>query len=656
LRHELYPYDDVLTKDGYLWAISRQKKGLQAVVIFEDVSNRFLDSMASGEIIFNMRSKLCQLGADCVLNALEKSKHANRIECTITLTFASNCAIAERLEKFISNSREKIPVGKLFSKLNHRILNYEDVIKNIYNNGEQLIELDKDKILQGPNNTIILPLDNKIYYYEKNNLPTNEQIRFLLYQGTRKDLDFFRTRQTVPSTHTVPAKGWLLSQLRLFTLKEHFAVIEGITLNKTIVDELYHTSANLFDPLSYKKVKTPQMVEIFNKDQGEVKFNGVAIKIFRPSKRRCSVQLPVDLRLKELLDPRVKLKEQMDVFLKGSILSHGKKIKHSSFIVDFTELKKLASIKNSTIVNAQKLILEECPENDILDEISKGYIKSNGFLLSYYFPRWDVSSKIEMCRNKIHTVIFREPSQKSSPFFSEFDVNNLKYFNKLGIKTIWLQESGPVEYVIRNDCGFFMRQSLMQSFQDATFFACYGSSIKVSKKLFDELSEFFKELNNLFGQIGVITGGGPGLMEAVNKTATANNILSASCCLSTEFSENVQTLNKYSNIYMFFNEYCRHVRQNNFSIARFPIFFPGGVGTLEEIGIELCNLKLGVRHNAPYVFVGSDHWKNIHDFVKKIVQEKMLNKKVLNNIFVVDSLSEAIKIYSKFIVNPMSMY
>ena len=107
---------------------------------------------------------------------------------------------------------------------------------------------------------------------------------------------------------------------------------------------------------------------------------------------------------------------------------------------------------------------------------------------------------------------------------------------------------------------------------------------------------------------------------------------------------------------MFFNEYCRHVRQNNFSIARFPIFFPGGVGTLEEIGIELCNLKLGVRHNAPYIFVGSDHWNYIHDFAKKIVKEKMLNKKLLNNIFVVDSLSEAIKIYSKFIVNPLSMY
>lgn len=656
MRHDLYPYDDVLTDDGYLWAISKQKDKLQAVVIFENVSRRFLDLMPHGEIIFDMRSKLCQLGFDCVLNSIEKSKHANRIECTINLTFAQNCAIANKLESFILNSREKIPLGKLFLKLKHRELNYEEILRNIYTDNGLIIELDRDKLLQGPGNTIILPVDNKLYHYHEDNLPTDEQIRFLLYQGTRKDLDFFRKLNTVPMPLRIPARGWLLGQLTLFTLKEHFAIIEGATLNKKIIKELYHSSANLFDPLSYKKEKTPQMIEFFSNSQSDLAFDGIAIKIFRPAKRCCSIQLPADFRLKELLDPEINLKEKMDQSLKGTILSHGKKIKHASFIVDSTELEKLDYSKNTTIINSNELELKQCPEYDILEEISNGFIKSNGFLLSYYFPRWDISSKIEICRDKIHTLIFREPSQMKTPFFSEYDVSRLKYFNHLGIKTIWLQNEGPVEYVIRNHCGFFMNEKLIQNFQDATFFACYGSSVKVDEKVHSELSGFFKELNNLFGQIGVITGGGPGLMEAVNKVATESGILSASCCLSTEFAESVQYLNKYSNINMFFDEYCRHVRQNNFSIARFPIFFPGGVGTLEEIGIELCNLKLGVRHNAPYIFVGSEYWKNIQDFVKKIVQEKMLNKKMLNNIFFVDSLTEAIKIYRNFIVNPLSMY
>ena len=656
MQHELYPYDDVLTKDGYLWAISKQENGLQAVVIFEDVSRRFLDLMPEGEVIFDMRSKLCQLGADCVLNSIEKSRHANRIECTITMTFPPNCSISSRLEDFVLASHEKIAIGKLFLKLKHRELIYEDIVKNIYTNNGSLIELDQERFFRGADNTLILPIDNKQYHYHEDNLPVEEQIRYLLYQGTRKDLDFFRRHDTVLLPHRIPAKGWLLSQLTLFNLKEHFALIEGITLRKKIIKHLFHSSANLFDPLSYKQEKTPQMVEIFNKSQQEAECDGIAIKIYRPAKRCCSIQLPAALRLKELFNPEIDLKHKMDQSLKGTVLSHGKKIKHASFIVDSSELDKLEYWKNTTIVNSNEFNIKESPEYDILQEISNGHIKSNGFLLSYYFPRWDVASRIEMCRDKIHTLIFRKPSQKNDPYFSEYDVSRLKVFNKLGIKTIWLHDNGPVEYVTRNDCGFFMSDSLIQGFKEATFFACYGSSVKVSDQLYAELSDFFKELNKLFGEIGVVTGGGPGVMEAVNKVALKNNILSASCCLSTEFAESVQTLNKYSNIFMFFNEYCRHIRQNNFSIARFPIFFPGGVGTLEEIGIELTNLKLGVRHNAPYIFVGSEHWKNINNFVEKMVHEKMLSKKILKNIFVVDSLKDAIKIYSKFIINPLSKY
>ncbi len=46
----------------------------------------------------------------------------------------------------------------------------------------------------------------------------------------------------------------------------------------------------------------------------------------------------------------------------------------------------------------------------------------------------------------------------------------------------------------------------------------------------------------------------------------------------------------------------RHFRQKWFEVADFCIFNVGGVGTLEEIGIEMCNLKLGIRPRVPYVF------------------------------------------------------
>ena len=194
-----------------------------------------------------------------------------------------------------------------------------------------------------------------------------------------------------------------------------------------------------------------------------------------------------------------------------------------------------------------------------------------------------------------------------------------------------------------------MPADLIERFQTATFFACYGSSAVVDSSLNQKLPVFFNELRELFGEIGVVTGGGPKLMETVNREAQAAGVISASSALSTEFTAVPQRPNNYSDAFMYFDEYCRHIRQKNFSIARFPIFFPGGVGTMEEVGIELCNLKLGVHQNAPYVFIDADYWRPILDFLKQAADRGMVGAKLLENVHLVNDLSEATRVYREFI-------
>lgn len=653
--HELYPYDDVLTTDGYLWFLDTQSYPYQAVVVFENVSPRFMERMNTGEIVFNMRSRLCQLGLDCVPSLIEKSKKANRIECTVAIYHAKECAIAAKVLEYIVNSHERMLMGKLFLKLEHRVLEFDDVLKNIYTNNGALIDLEKESFKQGKDNTIIIPLDKLVYVYDNDLLPNTEQLRYLLYQGMRKDLNFFRKQFTTNLPHTIKPEGWFLGQLTHFRVKEHFALIEALSYKEKRLEKIYHSNANLFDPLSYKSVISPQMIEIFSRSDVEEKFDGVAIKIYRPSKRFCSIQVPADIRLNEIVSKSKQLQEKMDESLAGTTLVNGKRIKHAAFIVDASEMNKLETYKNTEIVDAEKMDIHECPELDIIEEMEDGYIKSKGFLLSYYFPRWDVVSKIEMEKDKIHSLIFRQSSQMNPPFFSEYDVQRLKFLKKLGIDIIWVQDDGVKHYYERNECGFFLDKDLFKSFSEATFFACYGSSVKVTPELTSQLSGFFRQLVELFGKIGVVTGGGPGLMEAVNKIATQENILSAVCCLSTEMSESPQYLNTYANVAMFFDEHCRHIRQNNFSIARFPIFFPGGLGTFEEVGIEVCNLKLGLKLNTPYLFIGKEHYANIHTFFKQVAEKGMVNEKIIKNLFLVDTLDEAIEIYREFMIKPMSM-
>lgn len=657
MRSSIYPYDNMITEDGFVWAVSRNGDSLQAVVVFEDVSQRFLDEMAQEPIDFIMRSRLCQMGLDCELTNIEQPPGTtHRLEITVTLKRARGNEIAEGVLEFVRGNHDKVRLGKLFVLARERRMDYEQIIRNVYTSPTPLIEVNE--LMQGPGHCIIIPVDHIEYEYFTHNLPNSDQLRYLLSQGTRRDLDFFRHTHQRELPLRVPAGGWVLSQMPLFRVREHFAYITGLTFGNEIVADLRHASARLFDPLSYNETNTRQMIEVFNTSDRDVVFDGVAIEVYRPERRRCSVQIPATIRLSKMLAPAADLAGRMDQTLVGTSLANGKRVKHAAFIVDANELDKLEVIKYTTIsdstIRAQEhgdLRLRDCPEYDILEEIHEGSIRATGFLLSYYFPRWDICSKIDTSCEKIAALIFRKASQRNDPFFSEFDISRLKNFYSLGIRCLWLRHDLITEYIMRDDCGFFVPPDLIERFQAATFFACYGSSAVVEDKLIAQLPDFFTQLRDLFGEIGVVTGGGPKLMEAVNRKAQEAGVLSASSSLSTEFTQNPQKLNGYSDVFMYFDEFCRHVRQKNFSIARFPIFFPGGVGTFEEVGIELCNLKLGVHQNAPYIFVDSEYWKPVMDFLQQAVRKNMVGEKLLGNVHLVNDLAEAAAVYRNFILS-----
>ncbi|MBU8922470.1 MAG: LOG family protein [Bacteroidales bacterium] len=655
MTSELYPYDDVITKDGYLWMVTQETDCINAIVVFDDISPRFNDKDLSNSIIFDMRSRICQMGLDAELLNIERSRTgSNRIECTIKVSYQKDLAIAKELFNFLSKCRKHIPMGKLFLEIPERQLDYDMVLQNVHSNNPTLIVAKG--ISRGENDFVLLPVDNIVCLYKDNIKIDREQILYLLTHGTRKDLDFIREYKQNLLPHIIPPGGWILTQLPLFAIREHFALIDHLTFHGVKVDELKHSSAKLFDPLSYKDDNPSSMIEVFNSSDNPVKFDGLALKIFRSDKRRATIQVPCEQRCEELFLSTIKIKDCMDKYLVGSEISNTKRVYHSAFLVDISELDNMNEFRRSAIVdysseddNIQEHYpqLEECPEYEILEEIRNDHIKSPGFLLSYYFPRWDIGSLIELCSSKLCALIFRVPSYGKGMFFSEYDVIRLKCFSNLGMQVYWLRDDCIYKYVVRDDCGYFVRPELIDQFNTATFFACYGSSLVIDPEIKNSLEPFLARLKSLFGNIGVVTGGGPGLMEAVNRAAKNVGILSASCYLSTELSLTPLAENEFADIMMFFDSDCRHIRQKNFSIARFPLFFPGGVGTFEEIGIELTNLKLGIHDNAPYIFIGKEYWRQMLLMVDTAIDEKMVDKRIKKNVYTIDELEKGIDIYSK---------
>ena len=73
----------------------------------------------------------------------------------------------------------------------------------------------------------------------------------------------------------------------------------------------------------------------------------------------------------------------------------------------------------------------------------------------------------------------------------------------------------------------------------------------------------------------------------------------------------------------------------------------GGVGTLEEIGIELCNLKLGIRPRVPYVFFNSKYWSDLRRQIREMIRSGRAPAWMADYILFSDDPAEVVAFYRK---------
>jgi hypothetical protein len=96
-----------------------------------------------------------------------------------------------------------------------------------------------------------------------------------------------------------------------------------------------------------------------------------------------------------------------------------------------------------------------------------------------------------------------------------------------------------------------------------------------------------------------------------------------------------------------FREASRHNRQKWFEIADFCIFNIGGVGTLEEIGIEMCNLKLGIRPRMPYVFFSEEYWNDLRHQLQEMVRDGRAPRWIMDYVLFSNNPADVINFYRK---------
>jgi uncharacterized protein (TIGR00730 family) len=150
-----------------------------------------------------------------------------------------------------------------------------------------------------------------------------------------------------------------------------------------------------------------------------------------------------------------------------------------------------------------------------------------------------------------------------------------------------------------------------------------------------------KAIADLLGKSGysVITGGGPGVMEAANKGAAEAGTTSVGLNIELPLEQRPNTFaNKLLNFRYFF---VRKVMFVKYSIAF--VILPGGFGTLDELFEAITLIQTRKIKPFPVILVGRDYWQGLLDWIgETLLREKMIAVEDLEIIKTVDSPEEVL--------------
>jgi uncharacterized protein (TIGR00730 family) len=154
---------------------------------------------------------------------------------------------------------------------------------------------------------------------------------------------------------------------------------------------------------------------------------------------------------------------------------------------------------------------------------------------------------------------------------------------------------------------------------------------------------------------GVITGGGPGIMEAGNKGAHSEGGRSVGLNIDLPFEQHNNPYiddDKLLNFDYFFVRKVMFVKYSQGFIV-----MPGGFGTLDEMFEAMTLIQTKKIGAFPIVLVGKEYWQGLFQWIKDILlKEKNINEEDLDLIRLVDTPTEAVEVidefYAQFLLTP----
>ncbi|MDD3180931.1 MAG: LOG family protein [Opitutaceae bacterium] len=590
------------------------------------------------QIHFTERSTLARIGIDITSRRPPIVDNNRLLLEAEAFIFDSSFPTAAYFKKLL---RPGIPVGRLYYAPNVAKLTTDEIWHALK---ENRLKLPNTISIDRLGRVYLTP--HRVRYTLNPRLARPEFERLVHDDAARNYLDKVQVRHETDIL-SIPPQSGILTICSMY-LKEHFVVLNRGEDNFGI-----HTGAVLLDPI--KTFGTNIMLEIYNSSDQPVVNPVVSVEVFRAppaedtavrslERKRRRLFATATAAYKCLAETPAESVPEVRPKISVSVKGQSAVMENRSLFDNFDELK--AGLAKTGGAGSAKLGAA-CGYRTMLQALAHAPANADTLLIDYFpnlLEHIELLTRLE--KLKLRRIIFRKPSRTHGFFLSWNAHSRIDQYHSMGVDLYWFNESiGDLYYhTYKKGQGFFLREELARKFEQSTILAFYGSAYNVGAADEERIASLIDRLTDFVGpQVGILTGGGGGVMRLATDAARRKGALTGACFLELE----AQPPELGVDFFNTFQETSRHFRQKWFEVADFCIFNVGGVGTLEEIGIELCNLKLGIRPRAPYVFYGAGFWSDLKKQLNSLFKEKRAPAWMADYILFTEDPAEVVAFYRK---------
>ena len=474
----------------------------------------------------------------------------------------------------------------------------------------------------------------------------------LLFEDGREMLNRYQVNRAVPNLIISPGQG-VITTCSMF-LNEHYVVLQsGFSLGRNL-------PATVLDPIKTRGIRI--YLEIINGTSHTIVNPLISAKIYGVAKykvadRRRSTpsnRRPYSYGRMQQLGHKFKVKPAHTChFLEKPMAvvkpSYGG-LEKARFATNGPTGGCQVSKAQCSTARKDYSLRSSCPHVYATSKLDRMVRKSPAVIALQYFPNLvEHRDIINLAADgRLEALYFYEPSCEHGPFLSQEDHGRLQEYHAFGVEVYWVcgLNRKLMVHTMRDGKGYFVVPQRLADFHKSMLFAFYGSTLPLSAAGERRLGDLMDALVSFWGRnLGIVTGGGSGVMKVANTMARERGILSGANFL--EITDQPLTTNV--DFCQVFQATCRHSRQKWFEIASFPIFNVGGLGTLEELGITLCNMKLSIMERVPIILFDTDgnrgYWESMHSQITTMVEQTRAPSWIEQHVILTDDPSEVIDAY-----------